>query len=223
MFTFVGSIGTFRNKWVKLVENVIAKVFFSFFFHSSVDDWNYTVSCSSWTGSTFKQQLMLGAWKPLAFSFHLFDPKMLYLPFSEIISVWKTWNDFKIICCSSFRLSRVSGVIFGYKCLLVFLGLFLSYDSRNLRYRYVNDFRMICLASFSFTSIINKFFFYFHFSRKKSWNFWVGIELLIPFRQFFFLQDRSRSIAVLLCNWNTCRRSITWQFYHWLRALLLHF
>uniref|UniRef100_A0A0N5AF94 G_PROTEIN_RECEP_F3_4 domain-containing protein n=1 Tax=Syphacia muris TaxID=451379 RepID=A0A0N5AF94_9BILA len=71
-------------------------------------------------------------------------------PLQEII---EEDGDVKVIpvleLCQSVHQKLWTGLIFGYKCLLLVLGLFLSYDSRNLRYRYVNDFRMVGLAIYN--------------------------------------------------------------------------
>uniref|UniRef100_A0A1I7XCL7 G_PROTEIN_RECEP_F3_4 domain-containing protein n=1 Tax=Heterorhabditis bacteriophora TaxID=37862 RepID=A0A1I7XCL7_HETBA len=41
------------------------------------------------------------------------------------------------------------GLILGYKCLLLVFGLFLAYESRNLKLRYVNDSRLVGLAIYN--------------------------------------------------------------------------
>uniref|UniRef100_A0A914UIZ6 G-protein coupled receptors family 3 profile domain-containing protein n=1 Tax=Plectus sambesii TaxID=2011161 RepID=A0A914UIZ6_9BILA len=41
------------------------------------------------------------------------------------------------------------GLIMGYKCLLLVFGLFLAYESRNLKLRYVNDSRFVSLAIYN--------------------------------------------------------------------------
>lgn len=39
----------------------------------------------------------------------------------------------------------------GYKCLLLIFGLFLAYESRNLKLRYINDSRFVGLAIYNVT------------------------------------------------------------------------
>lgn len=46
-------------------------------------------------------------------------------------------------------LTRCSGLVLGYKCLLLVFGLFLAYESRNLKLRYVNDSRLVGLAIYN--------------------------------------------------------------------------
>lgn len=40
-------------------------------------------------------------------------------------------------------------LILGYKCLLLVFGLFLAYESRNLKLRYVNDSRFVGMAIYN--------------------------------------------------------------------------
>ncbi|VDM51650.1 unnamed protein product [Angiostrongylus costaricensis] len=48
-----------------------------------------------------------------------------------------------------FIIGCLSGLVLGYKCLLLVFGLFLAYESRNLKMRYVNDSRLVGLAIYN--------------------------------------------------------------------------
>ena len=43
----------------------------------------------------------------------------------------------------------LSGVVLGYKCILLVFGLFLAYESRKLKLRYINDARFVGLAIYN--------------------------------------------------------------------------
>ncbi|VDN55785.1 unnamed protein product [Dracunculus medinensis] len=53
--------------------------------------------------------------------------------------------------CQSKRHEIWTGIIMGYKCLLLIFGLFLAYESRNLKLRYINDSRFVGLAIYNVT------------------------------------------------------------------------
>ncbi|XGW33250.1 hypothetical protein V3C99_017596 [Haemonchus contortus] len=51
--------------------------------------------------------------------------------------------------CQSSQQEVWIGLVLGYKCLLLVFGLFLAYESRNLKLRYVNDSRLVGLAIYN--------------------------------------------------------------------------
>ncbi|VDM75092.1 unnamed protein product [Strongylus vulgaris] len=51
--------------------------------------------------------------------------------------------------CQSSHQEVWIGLVLGYKCLLLVFGLFLAYESRNLKLRYVNDSRLVGLAIYN--------------------------------------------------------------------------
>ncbi|VDN01029.1 unnamed protein product [Thelazia callipaeda] len=51
--------------------------------------------------------------------------------------------------CQSKRHDMWTGLVMGYKCLLLVLGLFLAYETRNLKPTFVNDLRFIGLAIYN--------------------------------------------------------------------------
>ncbi|CAI5456160.1 unnamed protein product [Caenorhabditis angaria] len=51
--------------------------------------------------------------------------------------------------CKSEHQDIWTGIILGYKCLLLVFGLFLSYETRNLKLRFVNDSRLVGLAIYN--------------------------------------------------------------------------
>uniref|UniRef100_A0A915PR79 G-protein coupled receptors family 3 profile domain-containing protein n=1 Tax=Setaria digitata TaxID=48799 RepID=A0A915PR79_9BILA len=51
--------------------------------------------------------------------------------------------------CQSKRQEIWTGLIMGYKCLLLILGLFLAYETRNLKPLFVNDLRFVGLAIYN--------------------------------------------------------------------------
>ncbi|KAJ1373423.1 hypothetical protein KIN20_035815 [Parelaphostrongylus tenuis] len=51
--------------------------------------------------------------------------------------------------CQSSQQEIWIGLVLGYKCLLLVFGLFLAYESRNLKLRYVNDSRLVGLAIYN--------------------------------------------------------------------------
>ncbi|CAD6193046.1 unnamed protein product [Caenorhabditis auriculariae] len=51
--------------------------------------------------------------------------------------------------CQSAHQEVWIGILLGYKCLLLVFGLFLSYESRNLKLRFVNDSRLVGLAIYN--------------------------------------------------------------------------
>ena len=48
-------------------------------------------------------------------------------------------------------ITRFSGLIFGYKCLIMIFGVFLTRETRRLRVRYVNDSRFVHLSIYNAT------------------------------------------------------------------------
>ncbi|KAM3726570.1 Gamma-aminobutyric acid type B receptor subunit [Dirofilaria immitis] len=51
--------------------------------------------------------------------------------------------------CQSKRQEMWTGLVMGYKCLLLVLGLFLAYETRNLKPLFVNDLRFVGLAIYN--------------------------------------------------------------------------
>ncbi|CAJ0585402.1 unnamed protein product, partial [Mesorhabditis spiculigera] len=51
--------------------------------------------------------------------------------------------------CQSSNQELWIGVVLGYKCILLVFGLFLSYESRKLKLRYINDSRLVGLAIYN--------------------------------------------------------------------------
>lgn len=51
--------------------------------------------------------------------------------------------------CESKHQEVWTALILGYKCLLLVFGLFLAYESRNLKLRFVNDSRFVCMAIYN--------------------------------------------------------------------------
>lgn len=48
-----------------------------------------------------------------------------------------------------FKIVAILGLVMGYKCLLLMLGLFLAYETRNLKPLFVNDLRFVGLAIYN--------------------------------------------------------------------------
>lgn len=89
--------------------------------------------------------------------FNLLEPQagtkedVMYMPVlefcqSENQEVW-TGNYFTLIIQLLINVSLA--LILGYKCLLLVFGLFLAYESRNLKLRFVNDSRFVCMAIYN--------------------------------------------------------------------------
>ncbi|KAI6229253.1 Gamma-aminobutyric acid type B receptor subunit 1 [Aphelenchoides besseyi] len=51
--------------------------------------------------------------------------------------------------CESNHQEIWTALILGYKCLLLVFGLFLAYESRNLKIRFINDSRFVCMAIYN--------------------------------------------------------------------------
>uniref|UniRef100_A0A914D3L9 G-protein coupled receptors family 3 profile domain-containing protein n=1 Tax=Acrobeloides nanus TaxID=290746 RepID=A0A914D3L9_9BILA len=73
--------------------------------------------------------------------FHLHEPQagtdedVMLLPILEL--------------CQSTHQEVWIAIVLGYKCLLLVFGLFLAYESRNLKLRYINDSRFVSMAIYN--------------------------------------------------------------------------
>ena len=66
---------------------------------------------------------------------------------SENQEVWT--GEWRTLVVRRLTTNRVLALILGYKCLLLVFGLFLAYESRNLKITFINDARFVCMAIYN--------------------------------------------------------------------------